>query len=168
MFLTSLVAQLGQLVCQIHMVSQYQTDCSGFVFMVVARLPTERTKGYKVPWGLVLELALYYFLQHPLFQSKSQGQPRQGWGNRLHLLVGGAAKSHFRDYGIRNEWVIKANLQPVYHSHLCFSIGCFENIAWKLSKYIFIVCKKKKKKRCFSHYCALAPASWIALQISLL
>lgn len=116
------------------------------------RVPTERTIEYKVSWGLVLELALYYFLLHSLFQSKSQGQQRRGQGKRLHLLVRGAAESHFKDYRIRNEWIIKANLQPVYHSHLCFSrLQMFWKHRIKIEQ-ICIYCVQKKKKereRCF-------------------
>lgn len=48
-------------------------------------------------------------LPHCFGQSKSQSLPRfRRWGNRLHLLMGGALWSHCRGHGHRETWRIGA------------------------------------------------------------
>lgn len=51
-------------------------------------------------WRLRLRNGMISLLPHSVDQSKSQDQPRfKEWRNRLHLLIGEAAKSHSTGHG---------------------------------------------------------------------
>lgn len=106
------------------------------------RVSAKKTEGYKVSWGLVLELAQCYFLPK---QSKSQGQPETRVRKETSPLGERNSKITFQRLWNQDWMDNQGHFCNQSTTVICVLVGikCFESIASKSGKYIFIMWKRK-------------------------